>query len=459
MTTITATPGGQAAEIELTITPTDEVIYVYRTDANGTNKVRVRPDVFPRPLSGTELRRNLCPDPSLVLPAGTWAATRATLSATPVAGSIMPPTLSAGNNACKLTPLATGTAFAQLSPEKRLPVTPGRWVGLSAAIAPIGAGSVGIMFYNASGGWVGESWSEPTTTPKRVSVAASVPVGATAVGAAFRSYSAAIGIPAVTDFIICDGINLAMATTQSKVLTDVETYFDGATADTDTIAYRWTGTAYGSESTEVSAAPFTISDYEPAHGIVNYVVMGRNGSVWSETAVSTAFVMDTPWLSVPTMQTLSRPVASVLTYDSLRDTRSTIIDIPGRTDPVVVLRAMGTRRGQLEIFTGTHAEATAIISLCDRGEVLMLRQPEHMGMDMYFTALSASVRTLQTKGAESVFSVILRYVETRFPGGALLTAPGWSFAELAASNASFKAVSTKFRDFQAVAENKPTAGA
>lgn len=444
MTTITATPGGDAAEIELTINPTGPIVGVLRTDANGTNPVRVRPGVWPHPLTGTELRRNYCTNPSFVYNVNGWAE---------FSGAVLTRLASAGpsgTGVARITyPTAGLTNVSGMYGDFPAVVAAGKSVTISAYVRPSVTKDLSfrLELRNAAGP-VDILVPPPVTCPANQWTRLSTTVTPTASATIIR----------------CQAV-LNTATSTAGMTIDVDavlvecsvtpgTYFDGDTPQIGATGYAWAGASNASASVEVAPAPFTLDDYEPAAGIVNYVVQTQGSGAIIRDSVETSFDMDSPWLSVPTLQTLSRPVASVIAYDAMRDTRSTVIDIPGRSDPVVVLRVMGTRRGSLELFTKSYAESAAIISLCDRGEILMLRQPDHMGMDMYFTALSASVKVLQTSGPRSVFSVVLRYVETRFPVGALMSEPGWDFAGLAAENDRFTQIATEYRDFQAVAQHK-----
>jgi hypothetical protein len=452
MTTITATAGGDAAEIQLTIKPTADVLTVYRTDANGTHPVRTRAGVLPYALTGTEKRRNYCFNPSVASAAG-YNATgdcpgavvgggwKATWTKASTAGS------QGINSLNTLNPLSAAvgdqfTASTYVTSSRNNVINFGCYLRDSTGATVAGTNN-GVYVALLAGQ---STRLSATTLPAPVAVP-----GGCLYFYCYLSTSNGGTLGVVGDSLLVDGTQVE----KSPIVTG---YFSGGTPATATTGYKWLGNENASQSVEIDGSLLVLDDYEPAAGIVNYVVQDSKGAIITEASVSTSFDMDSPWLSVPTMQTLSRPVESVLTYDATRDTRSTIIDIPGRPDPVVVLRVMSTRRGSVEIFTGTHAEAAAIISLCDRGEVLMLRQPDHMGMDMYFTALSADIRVLQTSGKRTVFSVVLRYVETRFPAGALLNEPGWDFTGLAAENTSFTALSNRYRDFQAAALHKSIGG-
>jgi hypothetical protein len=84
----------------------------------------------------------------------------------------------------------------------------------------------------------------------------------------------------------------------------------------------------------------------------------------------------------------------------------------------------------------------------------MLRQPEHQGMDMYFTASSYGVPVLDTNGGKSVWGVDLGYVELARPVGDLSGSLGWTFASVATAAPTFAARRKKYATFQDLLLNK-----
>jgi hypothetical protein len=180
---------------------------------------------------------------------------------------------------------------------------------------------------------------------------------------------------------------------------------------------------------------------------VSYTATADTGATTTAAAV---WALPAPWLFVPVMPSYSVKLKTLLEYSAGGESLGTIHQLLGRDDPVAILRGMSTRRGSLKLYCGTFAEAVAVVQATRRGEVLMLRQPEHQGMDMYFTATSYGVPTLETKGAASVFGVELGYVELGRPDGDLSGALGWTFASLASSQTTFAKLPKVYATFQDV---------
>ena len=201
-----------------------------------------------------------------------------------------------------------------------------------------------------------------------------------------------------------------------------------------------------------TVSPLIIEDYESAAGPVTYTITGDAGS----HTMQATMVLDSPWLSVPIMQTYSQRVETVLEYGAELAGRASVIEFPGRRDVVAVLRKMALRRGTMQLWAGDYAGASSIRGVLSRGEIVMLRQPDHSGMDMYFITENATIDTLTTDAGESVWAVSVTYIEVLRPDGFLASAPGWDFAQLAAAYQDFQAVATMFSDFQSLALNEPT---
>jgi len=188
-----------------------------------------------------------------------------------------------------------------------------------------------------------------------------------------------------------------------------------------------------------------IDDYEPGAGAVNYWAETDAGTV----PVSVTFELLSPWLFVPLQPAYSAELKSITSYNAGRPGRSSVLEPIGRRDPVVITRAMGSRRGQLSAFAGaTYAAARELEAACDRGEVLMLRQPEHAGLDMYFICESSNIEPLLVEGGKTLWGVSLDYIEVSRPAENIAGALGWTFAELAASAPSFSTITRRYATFE-----------
>lgn len=193
-------------------------------------------------------------------------------------------------------------------------------------------------------------------------------------------------------------------------------------------------------------AALVLTDYEAASGAVSYT---------AGTATKTiTWALPGPWLFVPVMPNYSVQLKTLLDYSAGGQSLGSVHELLGREDPVAILRGMGSRRGSLRLYCGTFAEAQQVVGALRRGQVLMLRQPEHQGMDMYFTATSYGLPILETRGAASVFGVDLGYIQLARPAGDLSGSLGWTFAALASAWPSFATLPAKYATFQDVRLNQ-----
>jgi len=186
-----------------------------------------------------------------------------------------------------------------------------------------------------------------------------------------------------------------------------------------------------------------LEDYEAADGLVTYTVFGAGGTAQA----STQFALSGPWLFVPIIPEYSQAVETVTEYDAARESRSVEHIIIGRPDPIVVLDILGTRKGNLEIWCPDHAATVAVANVFSKGETVMLRQPEHDGMDMYFTASNLATKPYAANGAATRWAVTCSFTEVARPIGPRLGSLGWSFGQLATSAPSFAVVAERYASF------------
>lgn len=125
-------------------------------------------------------------------------------------------------------------------------------------------------------------------------------------------------------------------------------YFDGNTSSVGLIGrrYQWAGVANLSASTLMARTP-------------------------------TAALQVTPRL--------------VLSYGARREAATVLHEVIGRPDPVPALRPMRTRTGGMDLFFLTYAAAAAAAALYGLGGVVLLRDTDRPGQDMYHVATTAEV--------------------------------------------------------------------
>lgn len=170
----------------------------------------------------------------------------------------------------------------------------------------------------------------------------------------------------------------------------------------------------------------TLDDYEAAAGTSTYTVT-TSADVVTGSAVLT---LDGIWLGVPVTPQFSAKVQTVTGYGAGLESRNTVLEPDGSPNPIVIIRSASGRRGQLSLWAGTYEAALALLRLCGRGQIIFLRQTDHGGMDMFFTATGANLSTLRTDGTSSVFGVDVQYIEVPRPRGPLSGALGWTWGTL-----------------------------
>lgn len=166
----------------------------------------------------------------------------------------------------------------------------------------------------------------------------------------------------------------------------------------------------------------TLTDREASLiGAVSYTVTDAAG----QTVTASTSALDTPQRSprihqviTPTLVTVPRMLTG---YQSTRETATPVHWVEGRSDPVVILRAAKYRAGTLVAYATDYASAAQIDGIARPGWLLMLRQSDHPGMDMYFVTTSSTVEPIELRSGGWVWEVRLEYVEVGYPTAALVT--------------------------------------
>lgn len=94
------------------------------------------------------------------------------------------------------------------------------------------------------------------------------------------------------------------------------------------------------------------------------------------------------------------------------------------------------------MFATDYTSARALVAVYDRGEVVLLRQPDFPGMDMYHIATGTRIEP-----DEGHWRVTVDYFETKNPVGPLLGALGWTFDQAATLYPTFAAARVAFPTF------------
>lgn len=176
----------------------------------------------------------------------------------------------------------------------------------------------------------------------------------------------------------------------------------------------------------VASGTLILDDYEAATGSATYTV-----TTSADTATAAAsLTLDAIWLGVPVTPQFSAKVDAVLDYSTGLDSRAVVLEPDGSPFAVVVTRSASSRRGSMELFAGDYPAALALLRLVGRGQVVLLRQSTHAGMDMFFVGQSADLKTLVTDRGSSRFSVQVQYIEVPRPTAPLSGALGWTWGEL-----------------------------
>lgn len=451
MGTITAEVLSSSAAVRLTVTSLTGIGSLTRSDANGITDVRFGPGVVGTIPNQVEDLRNLVQTPTT---SAGFVGTRCTFAASDTSYT-------------RATADGTGTAYLYYNAFLRgtgttIPVVAGDQlatnVQLRNSAAVTAQARLAWNFYDAAGASIAGTITGAMATltagaQPRLSLTATVPAGATQARPILYFYTSTGASAAAGQTM--DWKYFA-AYKGPNAWDNADVYFHGSYASTDVYAYSWTGTSYASESVRaIQEEPFVITDYEAASGPVRYDLISGSGEVVSINVAG--FVLDGPWLFTPIVPGYSRKAVAVTGIDTKLDDNSNVFaGLLGRPDPIVVMRPPGLRTGTMEIYAGTYADALEILSPLQQATVMMLRQPEHAGMDMYFAPAGGTpqIVNLTTNAGRTVWGVRVPYVEVKRPEGDLAGALGWTYADLLAAVPRYSDLRRTFATYADLRINK-----
>lgn len=190
------------------------------------------------------------------------------------------------------------------------------------------------------------------------------------------------------------------------------------------------------------SAELTVTDWEASlRGTVTY----RAGNA----SVTVALAGAAPVLVAVLRPAMSRVLDEVTDYTAARVSLGTVHQVVDRPDPLVSLGRLGMRTGTLRIWTETHGTARELENLADRSGVLMLKQAENAGQDLYFVVLGSDVEPDRDGDG---WGLTLNYQEIARPTSPV-SADSWTFADVSRSFPSFRNVSSSYADFELLSLN------
>jgi len=195
------------------------------------------------------------------------------------------------------------------------------------------------------------------------------------------------------------------------------------------------------EGQGISGGALIVTDYEPSlTGPLTYTV-----NTTTAATVTTTLALQETWLTVPVAPQYSAQADLVTGLTSARETTTTVHKIINRPDPILTLGALRLRSGSLTVWCPSYAVGRTLEAVYGRGEIVMLRQSDYAGLDMFHAAtgnVSLALEDTMTPTRRWLLSV--DYTEVKRPSGALTGAIGWTYAASTARNATYGASALEF---------------
>lgn len=180
----------------------------------------------------------------------------------------------------------------------------------------------------------------------------------------------------------------------------------------------------------------TVTDHEAAlTGYIEYRTDTEQTAATLDGAVLPRFVL-------PSTPVYAVQVETVTNYTANRTSTSTVHEVINRPDPLLKLGRLRPRTGTLEVISATYAGTRDLEAVFERGAIVLYRQIEHQGADMYFHA-----EAIDTMPASGKWRTAISYREVTWPDGDIQTPAGWTFTGLAATGGTFNDVARDYRSF------------
>lgn len=194
------------------------------------------------------------------------------------------------------------------------------------------------------------------------------------------------------------------------------------------------------EGQEITDGSLITEDYEAAlTGPITYSLVYANGQ---RASASTALDVEGTFLAPSVLPQFGVSDLFITGYDASRETNSTAHAVIGREDPVVRIGAVRSRRGTLTIWASDYAAMRSVLDVYRRGEVVLLRQAEHAGLDLFHVALSVREGAYDERFKR--WRLDVDFTEVRSPDGPLLGSVGWTWDDVAANFATWDDVTDFF---------------
>lgn len=127
-----------------------------------------------------------------------------------------------------------------------------------------------------------------------------------------------------------------------------------------------------------------------------------------------------------------------------RESTTTVAQVINRPDPLVTLGSQTSRSGTLSIWCPTYEAGTALEAVFNTGEVVLVRQPDYLGLDMYVVGTRTSLDLQREMTDPRRWVLEVEYTEVAAPTTNLRGSIGWTIAESFARNATLDTSRAEF---------------
>ena len=200
---------------------------------------------------------------------------------------------------------------------------------------------------------------------------------------------------------------------------------------------------------------YTTTDYEASlTGPLAYELVATVDSATETADATTTFGEVEPFTWIIHPAVFPEDAARVVFDDwrMSRSSRSAQHAVIGRPDPLINRDVFGLRTGTLDLFAPDYETVTAIETLAERGETVMIRQNDFPGLDGYFEidTVAPSIRRETVRPGRVQWLVRLTLTEVLTPTGPLLAAGGWSYDDVLERFDSYRALADAYPSYRAL---------
>ena len=182
------------------------------------------------------------------------------------------------------------------------------------------------------------------------------------------------------------------------------------------------------------ASSGVVEDYEAAlTGTITYTAVTASLSAQDTASLGGS---DT-WLTIPVTPAWAVVLDLVTGLTAARASMGTVHEVIDREDPLPTLGGLRKRAGTLSLWCSSWAAARTVVEMHGKRAVLLLRQPDYPGLDLWYVPESVDVEPAPEQTTTRRWLVEVAYREVNPQTGALTGSLARDYADVIAEHTTY----------------------